>query len=114
MLALSPVRRRRTGDARDGDRESRTVLLALDHDHMFMEDHRGTKIIAGAGEAYPGGISRVDYCVGGNAVLVETRDRSGAFRRATRDVIGLLEGRTPRFTTDDMVEASRLIELVKE
>jgi hypothetical protein len=72
----------------------------------------GTRIIAGAGEDYPAGLSRVDYCVRGKAVLVETRDRVGAFRRAAQDVIGLLEGKTPRFDREDVVEASRLIELI--
>jgi hypothetical protein len=78
--------------------------------HMVSSD--GTKIIAGAGEDYPAGLSRVDYCVNGKAALVETRDRVGAFRRAAQDVIGLLEGKTPRLTVADTIEASRLIELI--
>lgn len=43
---------------------------------------------------------------------METRDRVGAFRRATQDVIGLLEGKIPRLTAADTIEASRLIEII--
>ncbi len=81
---------------------------------LLLENEQGTKIVAGAGEAFPAGMSRVDYCVNGQPVVVETADRVGAFRRAATDVIGLLDGKTPRFSPGDMIEASGLIELISE
>lgn len=46
---------------------------------LFLENEKVTKIIAGAGESFPAGMSRVDYCVDGQATVVETADRVGLF-----------------------------------
>jgi hypothetical protein len=79
---------------------------------LCMETDDGTRIVAAAGEDFPAGVSRVDYCVDGKAVLIEATDRAGAFRRAAADLVGMLDGRPARFTPRDMLEASRLLELM--
>ena len=80
----------------------------------FLESEQGTQIMAAVGIRYPGGMSRVDYCVDGKAALVETTDRAGAFRRAAADILGMLDGRAPRFSVEDLLEASRLVEMFAE
>jgi len=72
----------------------------------------GTRVIAVAGEHVPAGMSRVDYMVNGKAVVIETTDRVGAFRRAAEDIVGMLDGKTPRFGRTDLMDASRLVELI--
>jgi len=88
-------------------------LLVDDEQKLaFVENEHGTRIVMGAGTLFPGGMARIDYSVGGKAVLAETRDRVGGFRNAARDIVAMLDGKPPRFTPEDLLDATRLLETI--
>ncbi|MCH7686519.1 MAG: hypothetical protein IH899_07545, partial [Planctomycetes bacterium] len=78
----------------------------------LLRNEHDTTIIIGLGNLYPGGgVARIDYSVGGQSIVCETREKAEGFRRAARDIGGMLAGAVPRFGPQHMVEASILLDL---
>lgn len=74
----------------------------------------GTTIIISCGPDYPSFPvgARIDYFYNEQAVLIETTDYCGAFRNAAESIIAMLNGNAPRFTKYDLLEASKLLDLI--
>ncbi|MFH1476911.1 MAG: Gfo/Idh/MocA family oxidoreductase [Verrucomicrobiota bacterium] len=76
---------------------------------FFVENEHGTKMILGVGGHYPSR-SRIDYNAGNKAAVVENVDIGKAFHAGAKEILGLLEGKTPVFNSEKMLEAAKLLE----
>lgn len=76
----------------------------------FIVNEKGTKIIITVGTHVPAGIVRVDYLIGGKAVIAEGKDKHLAFRRAAREIINMANGAAPSLSANELVDASRALE----
>ncbi|OGV47664.1 MAG: hypothetical protein A2017_21895 [Lentisphaerae bacterium GWF2_44_16] len=85
--------------------KSKSKIILLEHD-------TGTTIIMSCGPDFPGGCSRIDYSVNGKSATIETKDRIGAFRRASENMIAAFDGKKTVFSKEKLLEASRLLDII--
>jgi hypothetical protein len=79
--------------------------------HLMLEQENGTSIIVGLGLHFPQS-ARIDYCVDGKAMVIETNDKVNAVRRSAENIVSAFNGGTPKFEKEDLIEASRLAQII--